>query len=348
MSDSLILAIAELAQGQSQAFSTVNDMLAALEQATNAPLEVTTATDYTVAELDTVRYGVFIFSGMTANRTITFPGTINGNVTKRLIAIVNTSTSYSLTITSGVGADVTIPSGASRLIFIYNTAVYLVAEGGKISGLPHTTAFFSAGGPTHAAEVLRYAFSEAATWADELVGSSGSVGTNPNNPVYFIVKKNGTVVGHVGVSTSGTFTFYTTGSTVTWAINDVLSVEYCEHTGTITFSSVADAGDTVTVNDGATSVTFTFVASGGSGTNVNVGASATDSATNLAAAIAGSSLASTVYVYRSGAVLNLVHRLTSTAGSAITKSDADNDYTIVDFASDTSGANYAVTFYGTR
>lgn len=348
MSKSLILAIDELAQGQSQAFSTVNDMLAALEQSGNAILEIPTATDYSVAELDFVRYGVLSFSGMTANRTITLPSTVNAQVTKRLIAIVNTDATYSLTITSGVGADVTVPSGAARLIYVNGTACITIAEGGKISGLPHTTAFFSAGGPTHAAEVLRYAFTESAAWADEIAGSRGSVGTNPNSPVVFVVRKNGTVIGHVAVTTGGAFTFVTTATTVAWTVGDVLTVQYCEHTGTIAFSSVADVSDTVTVNDGATSVTFTFVASGGSGTNVNVGASATDSATNLAAAIAGSSLASTVYVYRTGATLTLVHRLSSTAGSTITKSDADNDYTITDFASDTAGADYAVTFYGTR
>lgn len=348
MSKSLLLAIDELAQGQVQAFSTVNDMLAALEQASNAVLDVTTTSDYTMAELDFVRYGVFRFTGMTANSTITLPSTVNTLSITRVFAIVNLSTQYDLTISSGAGADVTVPYSSSRVILAIGTAVYTLAEGGRVTGVPHTTALFAAGAPTHAAEVLRYAFSEAVSWEDDFASSKGGVGTNPNVTPYFIVKKNGTVIGHVAVSTGGAFTFYSTGTTTSWAVGDVLSVQYCEHVGTIAFTAVADVGDTVTINDGATSETFTYVASGGSGTNVNVGATATDSATNLKTAIDASSLATTIYVYRSGATLTIVHRLASTAGSAITKSDADNDYTVTDFASDTAGSDYAITFYGTR
>ncbi len=348
MSKSLLLAIDELAQGQVQAFSTVNDMLAALEQSVNAVLDVTTTTDYTMAELDFVRYGVFRFTGMTAARTITLPTTVNGLSITRVISIVNLSTQYALTVSSGAGVDAVVPYGSSRLLLVIGNAVYVLAEGGRVTGVPHTTALFAGGGPTHASEVLRYAFTEAVTWADDFANSKGGVGTNPNVGAYFIVKKNGTVIGHVAVSTGGVFTFYSTGTTTSWAVGDVLSVQYCEHIGTIAFTSVADAGDTVTVNDGATSVTFTYVASGGAGTNVNVGTTATDSATNLAAAIAVSSVANTVYVYRNGATLTLVHQLTSTVGSTITKSDADNDYTITDFASDTAGADFGITFYGTR
>ncbi|MFM7009133.1 MAG: hypothetical protein ACKO0Z_07325 [Betaproteobacteria bacterium] len=347
MSKSLILAIDELAQGQTQAFTTVNDMLAALEQAGNAPKTLTFTSTQTLAELDFVRYGVFRVNGLTSNGTLTLPTTVNGQNSQRICAVINDSPTYQLTLTSGAGADVIVPASASRLILVDTTAVYTLAEGGRITGLPHTTAFFAAGGPTHAAEVLRYAFPEAVTWADEMVGSKGSVGTNPSIDSYFVVMKNGTVIGHVGISSSGTFTFVTTATTVSWAVGDVLSVQYSGHNGKIVFSSVADAGDTVTVNDGATNVTFTFVASGGAGTNVNVGASATDSATNLATAIAAS-FGSSIYVYRNGATVNLVHRLSSVAGTGITKSDADNDYTITNFASDSSSQNYAVSFYGTR
>lgn len=349
MSKSLILAIDELAQGQTQAFSTVNDMLAALEQAGNAPKSLTiTGTTYTMAELDFVRYQVFRFSGQSGPATVTLPTTVNGQNSQRVCVVVNDSSTHQITLTSGAGADVIVPPTASRMVLVDVTAVYSLAEGGRITGLPHTTAFFSAGGPTHAAEVLRYAFPEAVTWADEIAGSKGSVGTNPSIDIFFVVLKNGSVIGHVGVSSSGTFTFVTTATTVSWAIGDVLTVQYSAHNGKIAFSSVADAGDDVTVNDGATSVTFTFVASGGAGTNVNVGSTATDSATNLAAAIAASSLGSTIYVYRSGTTISLVHRLSSVAGTNITKTDADNDYTITNFASDSSSQNYAVSFYGTR
>lgn len=58
-------------------------------------------------------------------------------------------------------------------------------------------------------------------------------------------------------------------------------------TGTIAFSGVGAANDTVLING----VTFTAVASGSTGNQWNVGASATLSAANLAAAIAASASA---------------------------------------------------------
>jgi phage tail sheath gpL-like len=54
--------------------------------------------------------------------------------------------------------------------------------------------------------------------------------------------------------------------------------------GTIAFSGVASANDTVLING----VTFTAVASGATGNQWNIGASATASAANLATAINGS------------------------------------------------------------
>ena len=60
--------------------------------------------------------------------------------------------------------------------------------------------------------------------------------------------------------------------------------------GSIAFSATAAAGDKFTIDDGDTTVQFSFVATGGTGLNVNIGASASDSATNLAAAINASAL----------------------------------------------------------
>lgn len=57
--------------------------------------------------------------------------------------------------------------------------------------------------------------------------------------------------------------------------------------GTVTFSAVASADDTVIVNG----VTFTAKASGATGNQFNIGASATASAANLAAAINASASA---------------------------------------------------------
>lgn len=345
MGKSAILSIDELASGQTQAYSTVNDAVAALEGASNDEKSIITASDYIVAALDLVRFGVFVFSGMTADRTITLPSTINTLSVKRKFTIVNASSTYDLSVTSGSNT-VVVPYGSSREIQINGTTVRIIGEAGRVFGLPHTTALFAAGLQTHDTEVLRYVFVEEVVWADEMASSRGTVGTPPSPGCAFYAYKNGTLVGRAFVTAGGTFTFTTTGTTVSWAVGDVLTVKYqALEIGTIAFSSVADTGDTVTIDDGTSApVTFTF---GGGGGQVVPGASAQDSAINLEAAINASALNTTIRVVRSTSTLTIWNLLPA-RGGALTKSDADNDYTITAFATDGSSENWGVTFYGTR
>lgn len=71
------------------------------------------------------------------------------------------------------------------------------------------------------------------------------------------------------------------------AINIVVDGNQVSASGTITFSGVSTANDTVLING----VTFTTVASGATGNQWNIGADATASAANLAIAINASATA---------------------------------------------------------
>lgn len=73
-------------------------------------------------------------------------------------------------------------------------------------------------------------------------------------------------------------------SSVTVAMDDG---DRTHATGTIVFSAVASASDTVTING----TTFTFRASGATGNEANIGANATASAANLATAVNASATA---------------------------------------------------------
>jgi hypothetical protein len=346
MGQSRILGIEELAQGQVQAFTVVNDMLAAIEEAANDVLTITTENDYTVPVLAATRYGLFIFTGMTGTRTITFPSTVIGsNPLKRLIAVRNASTTHPLIISGTGGTSITIPRGASRVIHVNGTVLTLIAEGGVITGVPHTTAFFTAGHPAHDEEVLRYSFTENCKWVAGLSNSRGSVQIPPSPPAFFYFYKNGTQIGRIQISTGGTFTFTMTAD-VDWVPGDILTVKFqALEVGVITFNSVADTNDEVTIDNGTNpSETFTF---GGGISQVPPGGNPTDSATNLQTAIQASSIASTLLVQRNGGILTIINLLPAGGGS-ITKVDGDNDYVVTDFATDTVSEYYGVSFNGVR
>lgn len=85
--------------------------------------------------------------------------------------------------------------------------------------------------------------------------------------------------------------------------------------GTVTFSGVSTANDTLVISG----VTFTAVASGAAGNQWNVGASASAQATNVAAAInAASSLVGILSASASGAVVTLTSLSAGAIGNAIT------------------------------
>jgi len=78
--------------------------------------------------------------------------------------------------------------------------------------------------PTASQILLDWLFTESVTFADEWLGSRGSVGTNPTATFTMTVQKNGSSVGTVSVSTGGVVTFVTTGTTVSFAAGDLLTL----------------------------------------------------------------------------------------------------------------------------
>lgn len=105
-----------------------------------------------------------------------------------------------------------------------------------------------------------------------------------------------------------------------------------KETGSIVFSAVADVGDTVTIFDGRNTTVFTFAATGngatGAAVNVATGASATDSGNNLRTAINNNT---NINVTAGGATTTVSVTNDNYIRGSITKSDADNDYTVTQF-----------------
>lgn len=83
---------------------------------------------------------------------------------------------------------------------------------------------FASPTPTADEVLLTHVFTDAVDFADDWAGAYAKVGTNPAATFAMVVKKNGTTVGSISVSTSGVVTFATTGTTVSFAAGDALTV----------------------------------------------------------------------------------------------------------------------------
>ena len=120
-----------------------------------------------------------------------------------------------------------------------------------------------------------------------------------------------------------------------------------KESGSIVFAAVADiTTDSVTIFDGINTTVFNFVTTGdgatGATVTVSIGASATDSATNLRAAINANL---NINVTAGGATTTVSVVNDNYTGGSITKVDADNDYVVTNFSGGVAGAVATVNDY---
>lgn len=85
-------------------------------------------------------------------------------------------------------------------------------------------AFFFTTTPTASEVLCLYTACESITLADDFAGSVGDVGTNPTSSFALDVQKNGASVGTITISTGGSFTFVTSGGSVSLASGDQIKV----------------------------------------------------------------------------------------------------------------------------
>lgn len=117
-------------------------------------------------------------------------------------------------------------------------------------------------------------------------------------------------------------------------------------TGSVTWSSVADNGDTITVSDGTHTVVFTFAASGngavGAAVNVATGGTATTSAQNFKTALNANTTLVGMTAAGAATAITITHAGAANTGGSITKSDGDNDFTVVNFS---GGIESSIAFW---
>lgn len=110
--------------------------------------------------------------------------------------------------------------------WVVDEATEVVWNGTAWSALPRPVAIgtFSETSPLGNQILLDWVFADATVFADDFAGSRASVGTNPTATFTAVIQKNGSSVGSLAISTSGVATFATTGTTVSFAAGDLLTV----------------------------------------------------------------------------------------------------------------------------
>jgi len=231
-----LLAIPQLVENQTQAFTTMNEALTIIEQAMNRRLGVATANANVLHSIEQMARNVyFVYTGNTGAITVRFPArtespaTVTSPQTQRLCLVGNGGTgTITVRTDDGTGTTISLLSGETAMIHVNGKdVVKLFSSTGVIGGggSLFTIGAFVAGTMPPTTEIMRYVCTEATSFADNFSGSRGSIGVNPSAAVTLNVYRNATVIGTIVISTGGVFTFNTTGSvTEVYAAGDILSV----------------------------------------------------------------------------------------------------------------------------
>lgn len=246
---SSILAITQLASNQAQAFTVTNEAVTALEQASNAALDLDLlSANKTISITEMTRNVLFRLKNNTVARTVTFPARLLDPAdsatpyTKRLVVVHNTG-SATATISINTTGPTTITMAADEKALVYLEAS---SSAGVVTKLLSSTGAGGGGGGVFTlgafvpgaltvGSLVRYVVAEAITLADDVTGSYGSVVTPPSSAQALEVYRNATQIGTVSISTGGVFTFSTSGTgNEVFAPGDVMSVRCTTVVGGIT------------------------------------------------------------------------------------------------------------------
>jgi len=229
VSESPILAIAEIGPTQTNKYITHNDAIAALEAASNDIYTNSSvgAGPVNLTESQATRHFVYVVSGASGNFDVIFPSQINFNNAKRVFAVRNADTVDTCTVkaSTGSGSTVVVPPSSSAVIY-QNYQDMFVLSAASTAPDTYDLGVYVPDMPDDGAEILKFVAVRAFTLADDFSGSRAHVGTNPAATAVFTVKKNGASIGTISISTVGVATFLTSGTGVeTFTAGDRLSID---------------------------------------------------------------------------------------------------------------------------
>lgn len=226
MSTTTVLNLTEVEATQNNKHITINNALANLAKAGNAKLAKTVSgvSPVNLTTDECTRYTYYVASGGSGNFDFVFLGEITTNDTLRLFVFKNASAYIATVKSDAAGTTVTVPAGGSVIVHQDHDDMVKVAEFDGLAVAPYDVGLYLPGLPDDGAEVFKFTSVRPMGFPDNFPGSVGHCGTNPTATAAFDVVKNGSSIGSISISTSGVFTFNTTGGAVTLAAGDRLSL----------------------------------------------------------------------------------------------------------------------------
>lgn len=214
MSTSVILAIDEIAETQANKHITINEAIAALEQASNARVNISLSTgNKTLTEAQFTRNFLIVVSQQSAARSLFIPEKIRTvNPVHRFFAVRNNG-SYDVTVLSAAavpGTQVVVAAGTTT--FLHAEDINVSAMGSVGGGLSYNIGIFLPGLIPDNTEVFRMKFPDAVSFNDNFVGSMASSERPPTSDSAFEIYRNATLLGTMTAKTDGSFVFITDGS----------------------------------------------------------------------------------------------------------------------------------------
>jgi hypothetical protein len=221
-----LLELLVLTEAQSQKATAVNTALAALEAALADTYALSTSAadvpgeDVVIPFNDTNDLSArtalrFIYLTLTAGATAAFDVIHPDN--KHLFFVTN-NTAHTATVKTAAGTGIAVTAGSTKLLYCNGVNVIEIpisGSGGSITSITqaedYEVAFY--GSPVDGEVMAEFIVGRQVTFPANLVGSVGSVGVNPTATVNLDVDDDGTKIGNIAISTSGVFTFTTTGGT---------------------------------------------------------------------------------------------------------------------------------------
>lgn len=237
MSYSPYLRIVQLSENVANAYTMINEAVTALEGSQNQELNVTTAMlSAGLTHDEAYRNYVFDMPTLSSSADLKFPKDVDTPVladtptANRVFVVRNTST-QTVTVKSATGSGATVAVLPATNALIYQTAgvnFYALLSGsssGSSSSNVVTPAVFVPGAVPASTEILRWIVTESTSFPDNFANSRGSIAINPTSSMTFDIKRNGTTIGTIAISTGGVFTFLTSGSsTEVFAAGDILTI----------------------------------------------------------------------------------------------------------------------------
>lgn len=175
-------------------------------------------------------------------------GSSIGTVTISTGGVVGFTTTGGATESFAVDDELALIGSSSADATLANVSLTLQGTRASVTSTPITVVPASWLGPVPGNHIIGlYVVSNQTTFPANWSGAAGKVGTNPTATATFTVYKNGSSVGTVSISTSGVFTFSTTGgASVTFNTNDEMQVQFQSSTD----ATLADVAITFSGNVG--------------------------------------------------------------------------------------------------